>query len=79
MFWKFSFFFGCIDITQALKVVILMIAHVDQTVIGERRTTLMLTIYTFAAWIAYVGLWYAGFLSKIPRLAVVPVFVGPIM
>ena len=77
MFWKFSFFFGCIDITQALKVVILMIAHVDQTVIGERRTTLMLTVYTFG--IAYVGLWYASFLSKIPRLAVVPVFVGPII
>ena len=54
-----------------------MIAHVDQTDIGERRTTLTLTIYTFE--IAYVGLWYASFLSKIPRLAVVPVFVGPII
>ena len=45
MFWKFSFFFGCIDITQALKVVILMIAHVDQPDIGLRYSKLIIIIF----------------------------------
>ena len=40
---------------------------------------MMLTIYTLAAWVAYVGLWYTGFLSQVPKLAVAPVFIGPIM
>lgn len=26
----------------------------------ERRATLLVTLYTLAAWVAYVGIWYSG-------------------
>ncbi|KAI5116275.1 hypothetical protein M0805_009232 [Coniferiporia weirii] len=51
----------------------------------ERRTTLILTMYTFSFWVAYVGAWYAGFLPHLSGLQfehtmkTVPVFVGPII
>lgn len=51
----------------------------------EKRTTLLVTIYTFAAWTAYVAVWYSGFLPQFSgggfeRAAkVFPVFLGPIL
>lgn len=51
----------------------------------EKRTTLLVTIYTFAAWTAYVAVWYSGFLPQFSRggleraAKVFPVFLGPIL
>ncbi|THH02958.1 hypothetical protein EW145_g6654 [Phellinidium pouzarii] len=51
----------------------------------ERRTTLLLTMYALAFWVAYVGAWYAGLLPQVSGLQVertvhvALVFVGPIV
>ena len=55
----------------------------------ERRATLLVTLYTLSGWVAYVSVWYLGFLpsqSEIHRggafgraVAGAPVVVGPIM
>lgn len=52
----------------------------------ERRSTLLVTLYTFAAWGLYSAVWYTGFLgpdrtaNSVDRAArAVPVFVGPIL
>lgn len=52
----------------------------------ERRTTLVFTVYTFALWAVYVGLWYAGWLPNFgrqsswsPTAKGVPIVLGPIV
>ena len=55
----------------------------------ERRTTLKVTLYTFAFWVVYVSLWYAQALPKFNRhrpntafekfVKGVPVLIGPIL
>jgi len=59
----------------------------------ERRTTLLVTLYTLASWIAYVSLWYMGFLPDVELVGgrqrwgrqatkatkALPVFSGPIL
>ncbi|KAJ7098514.1 hypothetical protein B0H15DRAFT_821015 [Mycena belliarum] len=53
----------------------------------ERKATMLVTLYTLAAWLAYVAVWYFGFVSagatarmRSAERAVraLPVFVGPI-
>jgi hypothetical protein len=55
----------------------------------ERRATLLVTLYTLAAWVAYVSLWYTNFLPNIrgrgspnsmeKALGALPVILGPIV
>jgi len=57
----------------------------------ERRSTLVVTTYTLAAWVAYVSLWYMNILPafksqrtrhdlKVEKaIKAVPVIIGPIM
>ncbi|KZS96441.1 hypothetical protein SISNIDRAFT_463924 [Sistotremastrum niveocremeum HHB9708] len=58
----------------------------------ERRATLLITLYTLAAWVAYVGVWYTGILPKFgpvgrggretnlgKTLQGLPVVVGPVL
>ncbi|KAJ6513452.1 hypothetical protein C8R45DRAFT_963712 [Mycena sanguinolenta] len=54
----------------------------------ERTASTLVTLYTLAAWLAYVGVWYFGFVSGgrggrtggVERAArALPVFVGPIL
>ncbi|EJC99141.1 uncharacterized protein FOMMEDRAFT_170500 [Fomitiporia mediterranea MF3/22] len=41
----------------------------------ERRTTLLITLYTLAIWAAYIAAWYAGWRP----LKAFPIFIGPII
>lgn len=66
-------------------------AHLADLRLRERRATLLLTLYTVGAWVAYVSVWYAnpallprvtrgartGALERAVRGA--PVVAGPIM
>ena len=57
----------------------------------ERRSTLLVTLYTLAAWVAYVSLWYMNILPDLNRgqlatrpsvrraIKAAPVVIGPIM
>jgi endoplasmic reticulum junction formation protein lunapark len=50
----------------------------------ERRATLLFTFWAFSAWVAYVGLWWAGIVGGRGRayngaLWGVPVFLGPVV
>ncbi|KAF7375067.1 Protein lunapark [Mycena sanguinolenta] len=67
--------------------------HRRQTLLSEirareRTASTLVTLYTLAAWLAYVGVWYFGFVSGgrggrtggVERAArALPVFVGPIL
>ncbi|KAJ7634455.1 hypothetical protein FB45DRAFT_467855 [Roridomyces roridus] len=55
----------------------------------ERNSTMLVTLYTLAGWLAYVAVWYLGFVTnnangrRVPQvektLRALPVFVGPIL
>ena len=58
----------------------------------ERRATLFVTAYTFAAWVVYVGLWYTGLLPRLNdagrwpnentyerAMKAAPVIIGPLL
>ena len=65
--------------------------HLSEIRLRERRSTLLTTLYTLAAWVAYVSVWY---LSALPGLQngryianptieravkAIPVVIGPIL
>ena len=51
----------------------------------ERRATLLVTLYALSAWVAYIGIWYAGLLprnryNKLQEYAfAAPILIGPIL
>ena len=55
----------------------------------ERRSTLLVTLYTLAGWGAYISLWYMGLLPRFystrrqseveKAIKAIPVILGPIM
>ncbi|PPR04846.1 hypothetical protein CVT24_007234 [Panaeolus cyanescens] len=65
--------------------------HLSEIRLRERRSTLVVTLYTLAAWIAYVSAWYMEFLPSLQGMQYVssrgveraihtfPVIVGPIL
>ncbi|KAJ7596398.1 hypothetical protein C8J56DRAFT_1011219 [Mycena floridula] len=57
--------------------------RLDEIRLRERRATLTVTIYTLAAWGAYVGMWYFGiwgYSNKTEKaLRAIPVLAGPIL
>lgn len=50
-------------------------ARLSEIRLRERRTTLAITLYTLAAWVAYGAAWYIGWRP----LKAIPIFAGPIM
>ncbi|KAI0338070.1 hypothetical protein BDW22DRAFT_1363449 [Trametopsis cervina] len=63
--------------------------HLSEIRLRERRATLLFSVYALALWIAYVSMWYTGFLPSLSGYARgsnvqmlvegLPVFIGPIV
>lgn len=45
----------------------------------ERRSSLLATLYTLAAWVVYVGLWFQRWLPWRDPIGIIPVVLGPIL
>ena len=50
-------------------------ARLSEIKLRERRTTLLITVYTLTIWASYVAAWYVGWRP----LKAFPIFIGPIM